>query len=371
MKCLCIGSLLLLAELVLAAEEATPKPQDVSQTAVQSAFQILRSEYIRSGDLTFDELNRAAFQGLLERLDLGAELVNKVETEKAITRHGLQAEMLTDQIAYMRPLSFSEDEPQLMEEQLKKHTHAGVPYLILDLRSVAPPGTFETAAVMLELFIPRGQLMFKLKQVGRDDPQLFIATREPVWTKPLIILVDGETCNLGETLAAVLQDRKQALLVGSKTRGATVRYETLPLDGQWLLRFARAEMLLEGDRSLFKKGVSPDFPLELAPALKRQIFDGAGKMKDSLFDHGRPRYNEAALIARKNPELDSYIRRSAGEVLADDRPAIRDTVLQRAVDMLGARTHLQETRLKWPAGKPPAKNAPAPTVKKAEPVTPP
>lgn len=357
----------LLTGFALAAEPSPPAPVgDVSQSAVQSAFQILRSEYIRGQDLTFDELNRAAFQGLLERLDLGAELVRKADAERPVLRRGVLFEKLTPEICYLRPLSFAEEEASQMEGHLKKAVEEKLPYLILDLRSTVPPGDFNVAAAMLELFVPRGDLMFKLKQVGRDDPQLYIANREAVWTKPLVVLVDGETCNLGETIAAVLAERKQALIIGSKTRGATVRYETMPLDSEWMLRFARAEMLLQGDRSLFKKGVSPDFPMDLPPAVKRQIFDAASPVKDSLFDHSRPRYNEAALIARKNPELDSYIRRSAGESLSDDRPAVRDTVLQRAVDMLSSRTHLQGSPLKWPSGNRPA--APPPTVKKAQPV---
>lgn len=357
-----------LAGFALAAEDSLPtKMEGVSQSAVQSAFQILRSEYIRGNDLTFDELNRAAFQGLLERLDLGAELIHKADAERPVLRRGVLMEKLTPEIVYLRPLSFAEEEVGQMERHLKKAVEEKLPYLILDLRSPVPPGEFGVAAAMLELFMPRGELMFKLKQVGREDAQLFIANREPVWTKPLVVLVDAETCNLGETLAAVLRERKRALVIGGKTRGATVRYEMMPIDAKWMLRFARAEMLLEGDRSLFRVGVNPDFPLELPSSVKRQIFDAAGPVKDSLFDHSRPRYNEAALIARKNPELDSYIRRSAGESLSDDRPAIRDTVLQRAVDMLSSRTHLQGAPLKWPAGKRPA-DAPT-TVKKAEPVT--
>lgn len=345
----------------------TEKVESVSQTAVQSAFQILRSEYIRGSELTFDELNRAAFQGLLERLDLGAELILKTEAERPLMKRGMLAEMLTPQIAYLRPLSYSEEEVGQMDGLLKKHGEAGVPYLILDLRSAAPPGEFTIAAAMLDLFTPRGELLFKLKQVGREDAQLFIANRDPVWTRPLIVLVDGETSNLGETVAAVLQDRKRALLIGSKTRGATVSYETMPLDAQWLLRFAGAEMLLEGDRSLFRLGVNPDFALELPAAVKRQIFDAAGPVKESLFDRSRLRYNEAALIARKNPELDSYIRRSAGEEMEDDRPAVRDTVLQRAVDMLGAHTHLESSAIKWPAARKRAAEK-TPEVKKAQPV---
>lgn len=351
------------------ADESTAKKvEGVSQTAVQSAFQILRSEYIRGGDLTFDELNRAAFQGLLERLDLGAELIRKTDAEHPPMRKGVLAEMLTPEIAYVRPLAFAEEEVGQLEAQLKKQVAAKVPYLILDLRSAVPPGEFDTAAAMLNLFVPRGELLFKLKQVGREDAQLFIANRDPVWTSPLVVLMDAETCNLGETMAAVLHERKQALLIGSKSRGATVRYETLPLDADWVLRFARAEMLLEGDRSLFRVGVTPDFALDLPAKVKRQIFDAAGPVRESLFDHSRVRYNEAALIARKNPELDSYIRRSAGEELSDDRPAQRDTVLQRAVDMLSSRTHLLGSPLKWPASKQ-RPSASTPALKKAEPVT--
>jgi hypothetical protein len=355
---------------VAVAEDAAAKVEEVSQTAVQAAFQILRSEYIRGGDLTYDELNRAAFQGLLKRLDLGAELIRKAEAERPVLRRGVLAEMLTPEIAYLRPLAFAEEEAGQMELHLKKQVEAKVPYLILDLRSAVPPGDFAVAAAMLELFVPRAELMFKLKQVGREDAQLFIANRGPVWTQPLVVLVDAETCNLGETMAAVLRERKQALIIGGKTRGATVRYETLPLDAEWVLRFARAEMLLAGDRSLFREGVMPDFLLDLPVAVKRQFFDAAGPVKESLFDHSRVRYNEAALIARKNPELDSYIRRSAGEELADDRPALRDTVLQRAVDMLGSRTHLQGSPLKWPAAKKRTEPAAPAEVKKAQPVKP-
>lgn len=342
------------------------KVQEVPQSAVQSAFQILRSEYIRGEELTFDELNRAAFQGLLERLDLGAELVRKTEAERPPQKRGVLAEMLTARTAYLRPLSFAESEPGQVELHLKRWAKEGVPYLIVDLRSAVPPGDFAVAAAMLELFIPRGELLFKLKQVGREDAQLFISGREPVWTKPLVLLADAETCNLGETVAAALQVRRQAVVLGSKTRGATVRYETLPLDTEWQMRFARAEMLLPGDKSLFRQGVVPDFQLELAAETKRQVFDAAGPVKDSLFDQSRPRYNEAALIARKNPELESYIRRSAGETLSDDRPAVRDTVLQRAVDMLEMQTHLQGESLKWPVSRASTKAAEPPTVKKDE-----
>jgi C-terminal processing protease CtpA/Prc len=347
------------------AQTAPEKLGDISQAAIQSAFQILRGEYIRSGELTFDELNRAALQGLLQRLDLGAELLTKLDAKRPVMESGVLSEMITPEIAYLRPLAFAESETALLETKLREHRDAKVPHVILDLRSAAPPGEFAVASAMLECFVPQGELLFKLKQVGRDDSQLFISHRDPVWTAPLLVLVDQETCNLGETIAAVLRQRKQALLIGSDTRGGTVRYETLPVDDIWLLRFARAEMLLADDTSLFKQGLKPDFPIRISTLKKRALFDANGKrpaVKDTLFDTARARYNEAALVARKNPELDEYIRRSAGQNGTDAVAPLRDEVLQRAVDMLLTHAHLDAMKLDWNAGPRDAR----PTIKKAE-----
>jgi hypothetical protein len=155
--------------------------------------------------------------------------------------------------------------------------------------------------------------------------------REPLWAGSLLILVDDETNNLGETIAAVLRQRKQALLIGAPTRGGAVRYETVPVDAEWSLRFARAEVLLADDSSVFKKGLKPDFAVDLPTTIKRQVFEaGTSKtVKSTITDQPRVRFNEAALVANANPELDAYIRRSAGESLPEDAPKPSDRAATR------------------------------------------
>jgi hypothetical protein len=365
---------LLLSAAVLtaaAADSTEPKRlEGISQAAVQSAFQILRSEYIRSGDLTFEELNRAALQGLLQRMHLGAELLPRVANEKPALPKGVLAEMLTPEIAYIRPLSYGDDEVTAIETKLRDYRQHKISHLIFDLRTPAPPGDFAIADRILDLFMPRGQVLFRLKQVAGDEAELFISNEDPVWTAKVIVLIDEETNNLGETIAAVLRQNRQGILLGAQTRGATVRYETVPLDDHWLLRFARAEMILPDGASLFGKGISPDFPVALPAATKRRIFDipdGVKAVRDMVFDQARPRYNEAALIARKNPELETYIRQSQGQRRADeDQAPPKDTVLQRAVDMLHARGHFGAATMEWPA---PKKSNGSATVRKATPVS--
>lgn len=351
---------------VLAAPDQPPQAPDqyISQAAVQNAFQILRSEYIRSKELNFEELNRAALNGLLQRLDLGASLVHKQESQAPVVAKGVLSEKLPGGIGYLRPQSFAAEEAASFQTLVRELADAGLRSLILDLRSPARPGDFETAAALLEPFTPNGELLFKLKQVGRDDAQLFISHSQAVWKHPILVLVDSDTCNLGETVAAVLQKRRQALIIGSKTRGATVLYETRPLDTFWEIRYARAEMLLDDETSLFGQGVKPDFPVDLPVESKRLLFPQENRptLLDTLIEQPRPRYNEAALVTRKNPELEEYIRRSSAKNATSPGPTkVHDSVLQRAVDLFITRDRFESTQLRWDT----AGAEPTPTIRKA------
>lgn len=339
------------------------KIEGVSQTAIQNAFQILRSDYIRSRELDFDELNRAALQGLLQRLYLGASLTRKADAKRPVIASGLISDRITPEIGYLRPQSYSADEVSQLRSKLRELNNAHVPHLIFDLRSAAAPGEFNVASSMLECFIPEGQVIFKLKQVGREDSQLFVSHGSQLWHHPLLVLVDEDTNNLGETIAAVLRQRKQALILGSRTRGGTVRYETQPLDEEWQLRFARAEMLLVDDTSLFQTGLPADFQIDMPLSAKRLLFTSmtAHPLRQTIFDQPRPRYNEAALVARKNPELEDYIRRSTGGTEANVTTTLQDAVLQRAVDILLTRIHLESAGLSWDI----TSTEPTPTIRKA------
>ena len=345
-----------------------PETKDISQAGIQTAFRILQKEYIRSNDLTFDELNRAALAGLLQRLDFGAELIPRKLEAVPNALKGVRAELLNAQTAYLRPLAMTIQEVAEMEQHLRKFIEAKAANLILDLRTPAPPGDFDDAAALLSLFVPKGEVLFKMKQMGQTTTETEASAREPVWTKPLLILVDDETNNLGETIAAVLRQRKQALLIGAATRGGAVRYETVPVDAEWSLRFARAEVLLPDDSSVFKKGLKPDFEVVLSAARKHQAFEASidNDIKSTITDKPRARFNEAALVAEKNPELDTYIRRSAGEALPEDAPKPSDTVLQRAVDLITTRTQLEAAKIDWKRKTQAVDNLP---VKKAIPVT--
>lgn len=369
----CLGLLALAWTAVISAREVG----ELSQAGVQAAFQILRQDYIRSSDLDFATLNRAALEGLLSHLQAGARIVPLANgrTEERAGPEVLKAQ-LADRIGWVRPVSYAPAEAELLASALTRLRGEGCEAVILDLRQSAPDASFETAAGMLECFVPEGRTLFRLVQAERDEPEIFISTRAPVWEGAVIALVNGSTSSVGETIAAVLRRMRVAMLAGESTRGATARYQTLPLDERHALQYASSEMLLADGASLFQKGLTPDLEVAMsreaetvAVRLMRQ-----GRVRELVHEQARPRFNEAALVARRNPELESYLRRSSEAGDEEDRLPQTDPVLQRAVDLLQATWHLQGFKLTWKETSPQpgrgGEDQPMPEIRKATPVTP-
>jgi hypothetical protein len=354
---------------LLGAVESRPLLDKLPQNSIQSAFQILRRDYIRREDLSYEELNRAALQGLLERLDFGAELVPAKSEEKAVAPY-VHAEFLAPDVAYLRPETFAQGEGELFEKALKGTLEKKAKHLILDLRA-GGKGLFEEAADVLQTFLPSGELMFKLKQLHSDDAELFISKSAPIWTERVVVLIDGETGPAAEAVAAVLHGQGRALLIGEKTRGATVRYSDVGLDENTILRYASAEMLLPDGTSRFKVGLEPMFKIVGSQKEKRLAFEGSrGKSHlQYVNDRVRPRFNERALVHDQHPELDDYVRRSKGQSLPGDEGQTRDVVTQRAIDFILAGDFGGASKIDWEPKSNPAEG-PVENIPKAVPANP-
>ena len=167
------------------------------------------------------------------------------------------------------------------------------------------------------------------KTAGHQD-RTFTNERDPVFQGTVMVLIDGETSGPAEAMAAALKAHGQALLIGQPSAGRAVEYSDFPLSSGKILRIAVGEVIGPSGQSLFPGGVKPDLAVELPPAQKHQIF--ALSMQRGLttfvFERERPHFNEAALIAGTNPELDiRQQRRNPDENL-------HDAVLQRAMDVI-------------------------------------
>jgi len=311
------------------------------QNSLQEAFRLLRSDYIQAEQLSYLELNRSALQGLLGRLEFGATLLSGAGRAAANSPFAFHAQELSRHASYVRPGKFVSEDIDALDESLAKfNANDDIDTLIVDLRSPQHQADFNIAARFLSRFLGSGDLLFKITRPGESRPTLFLAeSAAQRWDRDVLILIDRETGNVGEIIAAVLRRETGALVIGEASLGLTVEYRDVPLGEDRFLRYAVAEVLLADGTSLFKKGVIPDLPGATPAKKKHAVFAATGEqdLRTFLVDKERPRVNEASLVAGTNPELGYFLAKSNGEETPYDKPPLQDRALQQALDILATK----------------------------------
>lgn len=348
-----------------------PPAADVPRTVLEGlnpdeineAVKLLRSYYVNPGDTDDRALARATVAGLLARLDHGVSLLPAPLKAGATPspnapppREELPGELRTEtfpnRIGYLRLGARNRDRLADVDKALRGFAATGVPTVVLDLRATPAGGggdSFEWAAEVLRRLVPKGRPMFTLRRPapaagGGAPDRLFTANADPLYHGRLIVVADADTAGAAEAVAAVLRAERGALVVGGPTAGQAVEFADFGLGGENspILRLAVAQVLLPPkDAPLYPGGVKPDLPVGQGRAAKLELFrqsvaNGAtGSMAPFILDAERPHFNEAALVARENPELDAAKEAQARRREGQPPPRLppRDAPLQRAVDL--------------------------------------
>lgn len=318
----------------------------LDQAALQEAFRLLTKESIQAKEFDPLEVNRSALQGMLTRLEFGATLLSERARSERNSPFGFHHERVHPAVGYVRFGRYGEDELEKFDAALGEfQAEKEITHLLLDLRSPQAQAEFSFAARLLSRFRPPNELLFKIRRPDSDRPALFVSSPESTSCRLVpILLVDRETGNVGEIVAAVLKRETGCLIVGEPTSGLGVEYRDVPLGEDRILRYAVAEVLLEDNSSIFRTGIAPDLHTPTSPKAKADLYKAvdAGKpLVEFLYRKPRPRMNEAALVAGTDPEIDYYLLLSQNKPTPWDRPPIQDRALQQAVDLVDTTKFLE------------------------------
>lgn len=142
--------------------------------------------------------------------------------------------------------------------------------IVLDVRN-NPGGLLDQAVRVADLFLAEGRIV-STKGRHRASDQIFDATKEEVaQSLPLAVLVNGKSASAAEIVAAALQDRERAVVLGSSSygKGSVQTIVRLPNGGELTLTWAR----------LF----SPSgFPLEDRGVIPAICTNGGGKSVEEI-----------------------------------------------------------------------------------------
>ena len=312
----------------------SPSPEQLinslTSADLQAAIGLLKANFAKPEVINETDLNRATLQGLMVRLGHGLMVLPEKADAAPAPVALFYGEILDNHIGYVRPGSLTSGNLQTMDKKLVEFSSKKIDGLIIDLRA-SYGDDFALAADFAKRFCAKGKTLFTLRKAGKQD-RPFSSDRDPVFQGLIFILVDGDTAGGAEALASAVRGLNKALTIGQATAGSAVEYSDLSLPSGKILRVAVSEAAGSDGQALYPQGVKPDLPVEMLMVEKRQIFQMSVDrgMGPFVYETERPHFNEAALMAGTNPELESAEQRRSRTL--ERMP--RDAVVQRALDLI-------------------------------------
>ena len=202
--------------------------------------------------------------------------------------------MINDKTGYIVLSRFSRKAHAETNYALRDLKAQGAERIILDLRG-NPGGLVNEAIKIVNLFVPKGQLVVTTKSKVKKYNRTYITQNEPIDAEiPLVILLDGSSASASEIVSGALQDLDRAVIVGSRSfgKGLVQRPKQLTYGTQVKITISRyytpsgrcIQSLDYWNRN--EKGEAVKVKQENYNAFKtkngRKVFDGGGVFPDVL-----------------------------------------------------------------------------------------
>jgi carboxyl-terminal processing protease len=171
-----------------------------------------------------------------------------------IRSNPVQLKKLTNEIVLISISEFSRGAARSMRSALAASgtERSGV---ILDLRG-NPGGLLVEATDVAGAFLNGGTVV-EFYKPGKS-PEVFNAIGDGDSKTPLVVLIDGGTASAAEIVAAALQDRNRAVIVGEKTFGKAAVQDLTELSNGAAIELTIGYYLTPSGKRLEGQGLEPD-----------------------------------------------------------------------------------------------------------------
>ncbi|QGG47722.1 S41 family peptidase [Heliorestis convoluta] len=178
-------------------------------------------------------------------------------TRERISIPQAEGEIVGESIGYIRLYSFGEQAGEDFANVYNDLIEQGMEKLLLDLRGNGG-GSMTAAQSIGDFLLPEGTLYYLIYNDG--DKSIF-RTEGSETILPMAVLIDHHTASAAELLSAALQERSQALLIGSNSFGKGSVQSLFPLESGGVLKATIARYQSPQGRMIDQVGLAPDLPV--------------------------------------------------------------------------------------------------------------
>jgi len=201
--------------------------------------------------------------------------------ENIILEH-VSSKMLSNHIGYIRVSQFSSGITDQVRTAILSLKKQGMQGLVLDLRN--DPGGDLTEAVMLPtLFLDKGDEIVSVKS-KLDGPiinpsvgplknqnievkesqenglyqEAAITENTPLYTGPMVVLINGGSASASEIVSGALKDNQRAELIGEKSYGKALVQQVIPFKDLGVIKLTIAKYYTPNGDFINKVGIKPN-----------------------------------------------------------------------------------------------------------------
>jgi carboxyl-terminal processing protease len=198
------------------------------------------------------------------RVDRDGRIVNLSIVRAAISIPVVETDQVGD-VGYLRLNLFSDTSDRQVHEAIEDLLDQGTDRLVLDLRD-NPGGALGATVAIASEFLADGIVV---RTEGPEDSFDYHVDRDGLLTDatPMVILVNQGSASASEVLAAALQERDRALVIGTATFGKNTVQQRYGLSDGGALKLTVARWVTEAGSDFGGTGVLPDIEADLQPEL--------------------------------------------------------------------------------------------------------
>ena len=194
-----------------------------------------------------------------------AKEVTVTATRDTVQAQTIEYKMMDDKIGYIRVSEFDTvtyDQYKEALDDLEKQGMTGLVGMAREglarCRALLVSGEYDL--VLLDLMLPKGLIVYTEDKNGKKTEMK--SDEEHQFTKPLAVLVNGNSASASEIYSGAIQDYGIGKIVGTQTYGKGVVQQIFDLDDGTAVKLTIAEYFTPKGRSINGKGITPDVKVE-------------------------------------------------------------------------------------------------------------